>query len=140
MNEKTLVSALIEILERELLGAVVFNHADRMTAGIPDVSVTWNGWTSWLEAKYANPSFEVKGIQKLMMGRLAAQGLAWFIIYEHVTENRTLIVHPQYIVHHRKSTLKVPLLELPNNFPSADGFNHQSVVDFLKKVIGDKGV
>ena len=128
MNEKTLVSDLVPTLREELLGAVVFNHADLMTSGIPDVSVTWNGWTSWLEVKYANPNFEVTGIQKLTMGRLAAQGLAWFIVYEQ-KPHRTLIVHPQYIIAGRKGILK-----LPDDFPSADGFDHQSVVDFLRRV------
>ncbi len=131
MNEKTLVTGLTQTLRKELFGAVVFNHADLVTAGIPDVSVTWNGWTTWLEVKYANPSFEVTGIQNLTMRRLASQGLAWFIIYDRMTIKQTLIVHPQYIV---TGTYKVHALKLPIDFPSADGFNHQSVVDFLKRV------
>ena len=144
MNEKTLVSGLVANLRTELPGSTVFKHADLVTAGIPDISVTWSGWTSWLEVKYANPSFEVTGIQKLTMRRLAAQGLAWFIIYESKlfrettfgdSSNHTLIVHPQYVVAGKKG-----ILELPTDFPSADGFNHQSVADFLKRVIGDKGV
>ena len=137
MNEKTLTSGLVETLRKGLPGAVVFNHADRVTAGIPDISVTWNGCRPWLEVKYANPDFEVKGIQKLTMQRLAAQGLAWFVIYESklfeeprvIPGNHTFIVHPQYVVAGRKGILK-----LPSGFPFANGFDHQSVVDFLRRV------
>ena len=51
MNESQFKAAVCKSIRKQLPGAVVFRHEDRLTAGIPDISVTWHGRTVWLEAK-----------------------------------------------------------------------------------------
>jgi hypothetical protein len=91
MNEKTLVSALKKILHRELPGAVIFKHADAYTAGIPDLSVTWRGKTTWLEVKYVAPTLHKRALQHQIMLGLERQGSAFYVIYR---EHDTLLIKP----------------------------------------------
>jgi hypothetical protein len=81
---------------RATLKCVALRHEDRFTSGIPDISVTMGGRTSWWEAKHAQPSITSEGIQELTMLRLAACGYARYIIWEERRgSKRTLIVHPK---------------------------------------------
>ena len=52
MNEATLKSSLVGVLKNTMPGAVVVRHEDKFKAGVPDISVTWRGTTSWVEVKY----------------------------------------------------------------------------------------
>lgn len=77
---------------------VTLRHEDVRTSGIPDVSITGLGKTTWWEAKYLNPVFRSTGIQELTMLRLAAAGYARYVIWEEKRGiKRTLIVHPKYV-------------------------------------------
>lgn len=49
--EARLKGLLVKAIRAQLPGAVVYRHEDTFTAGIPDVSVTWEGVTSWWEVK-----------------------------------------------------------------------------------------
>lgn len=75
-------------------GYVFVRIEDRLSCGTPDLFVTAHGWSSWWEAKYANPDFDSQGIQELMMLRLALHGYARYIIYNR-TMNETRIVEPR---------------------------------------------
>lgn len=120
MTEATLKSALVRAL-RTLPNAVVFRHEDRFTHGIPDISITLHHATTWLEVKFANPSFNSRGIQELTLLRLALVGTARYVIYhQDGTEAKTYIVHP-YDIGKRLDTL-----------PHTSGFDHASVVEFVK--------
>ena len=82
MNEASLKQALVALMRAELAPFVIFRHEDRITSGIPDISVTGNRHTSWWEVKFANPDFKCPGIQELTALRLAAAGHAcFFVIY-----------------------------------------------------------
>lgn len=51
MTENTLVAKLVKIARAELKGYVIFKHADRFQHGIPDISITGSGVTTWWEAE-----------------------------------------------------------------------------------------
>src|SRR5208282_3563412 len=52
MNEAQLVRRIKTFLEENLAGPVlVWKHADRITAGIPDLSISYRTRTVWVEVK-----------------------------------------------------------------------------------------
>lgn len=53
MNEAYLKTRLKKALLQAMPGAVVFSHTGAFHSGIPDLSCTWNGVTSWIEVKYS---------------------------------------------------------------------------------------
>jgi hypothetical protein len=78
-----------------LAGFIVLRHEDKSTYGVPDMSVTGCGKTSWWEIKFANPDFNSRGIQDLTLRRLGNVGLARYIVYE-VTKEKERFVHIVY--------------------------------------------
>lgn len=99
MTEATLKSTLVTKLRSSLDGFVILRHEDRFTGGIPDMSVSGMGRTSWYEVKFANPTFERKGVQDLTLQRMAKAGLAHYIIFHIVGNNLryTRLVRPDEI-------------------------------------------
>jgi hypothetical protein len=124
-NESGLKSKLMQQIKKDLPGFVALRHEDVRTSGIPDLSMTGLGRTSWYEFKHSAPTFKSSGIQELTMLRLAAAGVAWYVIWEENKHGikRTLIVRPKC------------LTEL---YPEAScsGFDHKFIVGFMKKVHG----
>jgi len=100
MTEASLKSALVKALRLRYPNAVVLRHEDKITHGIPDISFTLNGRTSWWEGKFANPGFDTKGIQTLTMMRLAKQGRAYYIVWDK-REDTTFFVLPNQIEAYR---------------------------------------
>ena len=97
-NESILKSKLMVQLKLDLLSFVALRHEDVRTSGIPDLSLTGFGRTSWWECKHGDPTFASTGIQELTMLRLAAAGYARYIIWEEKRGiERTLIVHPKHL-------------------------------------------
>jgi hypothetical protein len=97
MNETTIVSRAVSVMKAELKSFVVFKHADRFRSGIPDVSVSGNGFTSWWEFKYADPDFDSRGIQELTMLRLDHASYARYVIFCEDKVRQVLIVEPSKI-------------------------------------------
>ncbi len=98
MNEQTLKSAFVKEIRDTLKNCVIFRHEDKFYSGVPDISITLNKRTLWIEAKFANPKFQSKGIQELTMLRLAKAGLALYLVWQYDTdEKRTYLVHPSDI-------------------------------------------
>ena len=62
--------------------AVALRHEDLYSAGIPDLSYSLNGRTSWWEVKYADPRLVSKGVQRHLCSRLDAASLCRYIIYQ----------------------------------------------------------
>jgi len=91
MNEASVTARLVQAV-RSLPGFVVFKHNDAKTAGIPDVSVTARGLTTWIEVKVGE-TIEGRQVQEITMMRLdrASQGGAIYVLY---SEGRTLIIKP----------------------------------------------
>ena len=83
MNEATLKRALVKAIKTTMPGAVVFPHQDRFTAGIPDISVTWAGVTTWWEVKYSpiGRNSTVTKLQGYTLEQLARQSTAGLITY-----------------------------------------------------------
>jgi len=125
MKESDLSRALVKVLRAGMPDGVVFKHADTITAGIPDISVTWHGVTSWLEIKHAHPSIIDRGIQALTLKQLGAAGRAHYVIYyETKTLGKRTIVCVPYDV--RAYELK--------DLPFAEGFDHVYVLNAVKRI------
>ena len=129
MTETQLKSKLTQTLRKSLNNAVIFRHEDQFTSGIPDISVTWEGYTTWLEVKLAKPTIRSKGIQKHTMQMLSENGRCRYVVYllekascqsKHFSLQSTYIVSPKSVNDWVSS----------KNY--AVGFDHQFVVDFIK--------
>jgi len=92
MKESDVEEASVKLLGEVCPGAVIYKHADRWTAGIPDRSVTWRRYDSWLEYKLWEPNgtfhdeFALKtgrpNVQLLELLKLERQtGRAWVVAY-----------------------------------------------------------
>ena len=88
-----------------------------MTSGIPDVSVTWRGKTSWWEFKHGLTIKWANALQQLTCRRLAAAGSCRVVLYEEVRDiRRTCICTPDEEVE-----------------VFATGFDHRFVVDVIRR-------
>lgn len=97
MKETQIVGKITAHLRKHLLGSVVFKHADRVTAGIPDISVTWRRHTIWFEVKVRREGrMYTRDLQHVNMTRLSKQGSAYYVVFDLDTA-RSLIVRPQDI-------------------------------------------
>src|SRR6266852_4323907 len=97
-QESFLKSQLMATIRRELPNFVALRHEDVRTSGIPDLSMTGYGKTSWWEVKHATPTFSSNNLQELILMRLAATVTAYYILYHELKGNkRTLIVHPKQL-------------------------------------------
>lgn len=101
---------------------VTIRHEDAWTSGIPDISLTGRGLTTWIEAKHGTPRFAGTGLQALMLRRLATAGRAWYLIWRedaNGADKQTLIVHPE--------NLKTLVAEA-----SCSGYSSNFVIDFIE--------
>ncbi len=83
MTEADLKRRLVRALKSTMPGAVVFRHEDQFTAGIPDISVTWAGITTWWEVKYSpiGRSSKPTQLQGYTLDQLSRQSTAGLITY-----------------------------------------------------------
>lgn len=125
MTETQLKARLIRTLRASLNNAVIFRHEDQFTSGIPDISITWKGYTTWLEVKLAKPRIRGKGVQKYTMEMLAENGRCWYVVFlvEKDLLCSTYIVNP-------KAVNEGNWMFSQN---CIDDFDHQFVVDFIKR-------
>lgn len=77
MNEADLVQKLMKSCQQVMPGCVTIKHFDHVTAGIPDISVTWGRRTVWVEVKYGD--LKVRESQKVLVGKLAVLGIAMYV-------------------------------------------------------------
>lgn len=135
MNESKLRSALTKSLTKELPRAKVLRHEDKYTAGIPDLSVTWRGYTIWLEVKYAKNSLKRgKAIQQYTTNWLMQQGLCWYIIYRELNPMFTST---------KENDRQIIILDPKNIYSPSDwatlgdlvvpGFDHKAVAQFIRR-------
>ena len=121
MNELQFQSKLIAKIRSGLPGSVVFKHSDRLTIGIPDISVSWVGMTSWWELKVASPNIKARGVQTKVIQDLARVTECHYVIF---SDDRTYIVIPREIDAWKES---------PNQ---TEGINFDFVVAFVLQVHG----
>lgn len=133
-TESQLTTGLLKELRSSLPGAVILKHADRFTFGVPDVSVTLFGVTSWWEIKNANPDFRSIGIQDLTALRLAGAGICHYIIYESTPKcQRTLIVHPKDIAKYKENKFHIGSMpHLTGKW--CIGHDHKWVCGFVRSI------
>lgn len=99
MTESVLTAKFLCEFRERSPSAVVIKHSDSITSGVPDISITLGGLTSWWEAKFAKPSCASKLVQELMLARLAATGFARYIVWcSRAGVDKTLIVHPRKVM------------------------------------------
>jgi hypothetical protein len=97
VNEADLKRELMKLLRLHRPQWVYIRHEDRFTSGIPDLSVTGNGRTTWWEVKLVKDGKDIvdKKIQEGITTRLAENGFCAYIIYEvWFGRKRTHIIHP----------------------------------------------
>jgi hypothetical protein len=102
VKESDLNSACSTHIQKMCVGAVIYKHADKFTAGIPDTSVTWRGTTSWLEFKLLRRPADnvIKLLSKVQLHELVKlehAGHAWVIAFR-AKPHQTLIYRPGALV------------------------------------------
>jgi len=121
-RENALKGALIKHLRAAFPYFVILPHQDGYTAGIPDISISGNGRTSWWECKHGTPEFKSTGIQELTCLRLARNSYCRYIIWKEKGEDKeTLIVHPLF-------------LKMADPEVHSPGFDHHFVERFIRRV------
>lgn len=125
MNERILKAALMKELRSSLPHFVAIRHEDKLTSGIPDISVSGNKKTTWIEVKYGDPSFASKGIQELTLSRLSrAAHDAFYVVFilDKLKDKWTYIVAPQDIG------------KKPSDWPLfSRGFDHAFIIEYIKE-------
>ena len=96
VNEATLKQELVLAFKKSLPGAVVFRHEDKFRAGIPDISVTWNRMTTWLEVKYITSRLIQRRIQHVTVCDLAEAGSCFYVHYVNKPPSwETVVIEPR---------------------------------------------
>lgn len=135
MIESDILRDLLKYLRENVEGkkrGVILKHADAFTAGIPDFSVTWKRKTSWYEVKHTYSSDTISGtdLQWLTARRLSQAGHCYYLIYQsHGQMKRIDIVKPEDIVEGKRFRSSA-------GFQYQHLFDHQPVLDFIKKIHG----
>jgi hypothetical protein len=97
-------------------------HEDSSRSGVPDISVTARGKTSWWEIKYGHPSFETNGIQHLTMLKLGRFGYARYVVFRETADG-----------HSKQTALFLPKdFDRSEEWANVSGFNFQWVVDQIR--------
>lgn len=133
MTESTLKSQLMDLFRLQEPKGFTFRVENSVHSGIPDVVDSCRGFTTWLEVKYLDPRLKCSGLQKWTAKELARHARCWFILYQQDPTRsdikRTMIFHPNKSDEWKKT--------IPPPYQTADlwtaGFNHQYVVDFVRK-------
>jgi hypothetical protein len=126
-SETEVKGKLVKYLKQELRNAVIFRHEDKYSAGIPDISLTDNGFTLWIEVKHVTPKkpFKSTGLQTHTAQRLENRGRCVFVIFEETKEEHqlTVIMFPKFI--DKFNTGKMII----------QGFDFQFILDFIKNTM-----
>ena len=116
---------LVKDLRDKFPNAVVISHEDKYTYGIPDISFTRGGITTWIEVKVAQPKIK-KGreIQLFVTQSLEIQGWCFYIVYQEKKngEQFAYIVSPKVIKNNNWEN---------DYFVKTGNFNSELIFDFL---------
>lgn len=124
-------SELVRVMRAELPKFIVLRHEDRATFGIPDISVTGFGWTSWWEVKHATPNFETQGVQAVTVSKLNIAGYSRYIIYREIGgEKHVIIARPDQVFKWQTGEH----VNLWTTLPRIEHFNHRSVARHIRDV------
>lgn len=136
MTERSVNESLIKVLRQELLGCVIIKHADRFTAGVPDMSVSWGGATTWLELKLLRTGTvlgQLPQAQLVMCAKLEmATNRCWIVVYD-MKQKLTLIYRPTTLINRRT----IPIVEnygvWRNGVIKFDQFDHHEVAELIQQ-------
>src|SRR5665213_935482 len=64
MNEADVKQDIMRHLKENIPAACAVRHEDIFRSGVPDTSVTYGGFTNWLEVKYLRPRETPSGFKK----------------------------------------------------------------------------
>lgn len=93
MTEAKLKRAFVTQARRRFPAAVIFRHEDIRTAGVPDLSFTWRGLTTWIEFK-VGPRPKFAGVQAYTCARLAREGRCWIVVWD---DRGTYVYRPRIL-------------------------------------------
>jgi hypothetical protein len=122
VNEAYLKRKLVDTLRVTMPGAVVIRHEDKFTAGVPDLSVSWNGITSFVEVKYQRKGR--KSVPTALQARMIKQ----------LRENRA----PAYVLTYLEAPREL-VLHGVTGCVVAEGHDHRLVADTLRNIHLDLG-
>jgi hypothetical protein len=129
-DEASLKSQLGGTFKRELPNAVWQRHEDHFTYAIPDISITFAGFTTWLEGKVLDPKLKSRHIQEVQLLKLSNQGRGWYIIWDLrdllAPQPLTRIVHPMWVMNRKV------LETLAHDERTYTGVDHRAVVEFIR--------
>lgn len=77
MTETQFTSKLVKELRRRLPGAMIFKHADGYSAGIPDISISFESKTTWWEAKMITNKQIFEPLQLAILKKLYGNYIIW---------------------------------------------------------------
>ncbi len=91
-RETELKRKLVAVLKQRFF---VQTHSEARKYGVPDLSVSGNGRTTWYELKHATPNFTTQGVQEITCLQLAKYSFCRYIVYYEWQDTWcTYIVHP----------------------------------------------
>ena len=123
-TEASLKQALTKKMREVMPGAVIFRHEDKHIFGVPDISCTWGGMTSWWEVKYATPYIHVTEVQLLNCRKLDNRGSkCGFIVFQGKGELACHVVDPIDMKEWDRTT--------PGRF-HCTGFNFTELARYIK--------
>lgn len=98
-NETVLKNQLVAISRQLLPNYDIFRVETQDTAiGIPDIVFNGDKTVTWMEVKWATPTFKSREIQRMTVLKLARSVQAWYtVFYEYNGVKRTYIVPPELI-------------------------------------------
>ena len=134
-SETVLKAQLCRKLELTFPKAVVIRNEDpvKIRSGIPDISFTWQGTTSWIEGKRAIPKIRTAHkIQIYTMLKLAATSNAFYVVWaEKDGVERTFIVSPTLI---HKDLWDFNCMNVLKGQYGVDGIDHNFIIDHLREI------
>jgi hypothetical protein len=125
-------------------------HADQFTSGIPDVTIAWQGFTTWIECKMLKPGksldSELRDDQLLYCRRLegATNRRCWILVWNLRDKDMeiTELYAPSLVVRMRRDGFELPaatpngdrLQSLPAlGYAWGQGINHEMVFDLIRR-------
>ena len=135
----------VKQLRLTMPGCVTIRHEDQYTAGVPDISHSWMGHTSWWEAKAVCPTpgreLRTTGVQILTCSRLDVCGsLCRYLVWlEDGDGPVTLAVKAESliapIIHHGMT--KIPAKQVRAlGIKIADGHDFKQAAEFVRQIHG----
>ena len=126
-REAALKATLIKELKKHR-AYLVFTHSDRRLYGVPDLSISGHGMTSWWELKHATPYFYSSKIQELTCYHLSLRTACHYILYfEHDDKRYTQIVLPKNL---HNEVIAQPEAHI-------QGHDQAAVVQYIKQLHGE---